>query len=139
MCRWRGARYARPGRARHTRSVDTSMVRRWYLWVLVPVVAVLAWRLLPVNARFMETFLDNDPETARELLDNYRVDVLATYTSGLGAAQWLAFLAGCLVAVHGPRPANEVDLARRLLATAPAMLGYGLLLAAVDLEVALPG
>jgi hypothetical protein len=114
------------------------LARRWYLWVLVPVVALLAWRLLPVNAQFAERFLNNDPQSEDQLLDNYRIDLLSVYTSGLGVAQWLAFLAGCLVMVHGSKPTSEVGLARRVLATAPVMVGYGLLLAVVDLAVVLP-
>jgi hypothetical protein len=113
-------------------------VRRWYLWVLPPLVAVFAWRLLSLNAQFAEYFLNDDPQSPGERLENYRTDLMAMHTSGLGAGQWLALLAGVLVTVHDRQPANEVELARRLVAKVSVVAPYGLLLAAVDLAVALP-
>jgi hypothetical protein len=116
------------------------LVRRWYLWVLVPVVAVLAWRLLPVNAQFAEKFVNGgDPRSANDWRANYRMDLAAVCTSGLGAGQWLSLLAGALVTVLDRPPATEADLRRRLVAKASVLASYGLLLALVGLAVALPG
>jgi hypothetical protein len=94
-------------------------VRRWYLWVLPPVVAVLAWRLPPFN--------------------EYQIsDLMAVCASSIGATQWLALLAGAVLTVHDRRPATQPELARRLLAKVVVVGAYGLLLALVDLAVGAP-
>jgi hypothetical protein len=116
-----------------------TLARRWYLRALPPLVAVLAWRLLPLNAHFAETFLNHDPEGPGQRLNNYREDLLAVHTSGLGAGQWLSLLASVLVTVHDRPPVDELDLARRCIAKLSVAAPYGLLLAGVDLAVALSG
>jgi hypothetical protein len=112
------------------RSELRALTRAWYLWLLLPLVAFLAWRLLPVNARLFETFVDSDPQPSPDVLAAYRTDALAVYTSGFGCGQLLSTVAGAVLALRDPRPlGSKVTVAA----------GFALVLALVDVCTVLVG
>src|SRR4051812_13030649 len=78
-------------------------VRCWPPWVLPPLAGVLGWAMLPVNANAYLTYVYDDPQGPDEVLDGYRFDVSAVYTSGLGWVQLLVLLAGAWLVLRDPR------------------------------------
>ncbi|WP_426509125.1 hypothetical protein ACPPVO_00455 [Dactylosporangium sp. McL0621] len=99
----------------------------------MPAVALLGRALRPLNAGFYLRYINFDPQSDAELLDQRHADAAALATSGLGAAQLVALLLGAALVARGrPSPARTVA---RMAAAAVA----GLVLAAADLAAVLPG
>lgn len=119
-----------------------GLVRCWPLWLLLPVVAVVGWALLPVNADLYLTYINHDPEGPTQLLERYRTDVFAVYTSGLGSAQLFALVAGAFLVLRDPRltarTPNAADPGPLIVAKAVVAGLLGLVLAGADLAVVLP-
>jgi hypothetical protein len=112
------------------------LARSWYLWALPLVVGYLSWRLLALNTEFHETFIDFDPQPTDDVLATYRHDVLAVYTSGFACGQLLSMLAGLVLAVRQPPPAEHRW--RDILAKSAVAALFATVLGITALVVAVP-
>ncbi|MEO3742452.1 hypothetical protein [Plantactinospora sp. B5E13] len=131
-----------------------GLLRRWPLWILPPLVAVVGLAMLPVNADAYMSYIYQDPQGPGQQLAAYEADVRAVCTSGLGWAQLVALTVGGFLLVGEPRlrtrstarrsmppatpPALPDDPGPLMVAKAAVAALFGLILAVVDLAVVLP-
>jgi hypothetical protein len=121
-----------------------SLARCWPLWFLPPLVALAGRAMLPVNAEAYMTYVYFDLQGPQQL-EAYHFDVKAVHTSGLGWAQLAAVAVGAFMVLRDPRltsrspaPSPPADPGPYLVAKAGAAALFGVVLAVVDLAVALP-
>jgi hypothetical protein len=117
-----------------------GLARRWPLPVALAFAALvliaLAGRaLLPINADLYLRYIYFDPQGAEQVLDGYRTDVRAVYTSGLGIAAAVAVIAGAYLGLRAPRPLTEPTV---VVARAVTAAVVGTVFALVDLAAVLP-
>jgi hypothetical protein len=75
-------------------------VSRWWVLLSIPLVALLAAMLLPLNDGFYEFWVNYDPQGDAQQYERHQTTIAFRYTSGVLCGQLVALLAGAVLALR---------------------------------------